>query len=107
MVVHGADKNRIQRQAKKRAINRRKSKHPPGPQRRENVLDPLAVSVDKIFDLVQVGKFTSEAELGRRSSVVTRWPLVVGNPPHSPPPLSSTPFSPPPPTIAQPLHNYP
>src|SRR5258707_14082552 len=74
------DKNRTKRQAQKRAIHRRKGKHPPGPQRRENVLDPLAVSVDKMFDLVQVGKFTSEAELGRRSSVVSRWSLVVGKP---------------------------
>src|SRR5208282_5171023 len=78
VVVNVAHENRIQRHAQKGAIHRRKRQHPPRPQRRKYVLDPLAVSVDKMFDLVQVGK-TSLRE--KREAVAGRWSLVVSEPP--------------------------
>ncbi len=36
------------------------------------MFDPLAVSVDKMFDLAQVGKFTREGQRSRWSMVVRR-----------------------------------
>src|SRR5208282_1416584 len=77
VVVNVAHENRIQRQAHERAVHCRKREHPPRPQRRKNVLDPLAVSVDKMFDLVQVGKISLRE---KRNAVVSRWSLVVSKP---------------------------
>ena len=54
VVVHVADKYRVQRHAQEGAVHGGKRQHPPGAEGRKNVLDPLSVSVDKMFDLGQV-----------------------------------------------------
>ena len=75
IVVDVAHKNRIQRHAQERAIHRRKRQHPPRPQRRKHVLDPLAVSVEKMFDLVQVSE-TSLREKWRAPFAVRYSPFA-------------------------------
>src|SRR5450631_1504006 len=73
IVINVTHENRIQRQAHERPINRRESEHSPRPQGSKHVLDPLAVSVDKMFDFVQVSE-TSLRE--KRNAVVSRWSVA-------------------------------
>ena len=58
IVVHVTDEYGIERKAHERAVHCRERKHSPRPQRRKEVLDPLAVRVEEMFDPGQVSEIS-------------------------------------------------
>src|SRR5208282_759424 len=53
VVVDVADEDGIERHAEKRAVDGGKREYPPGTKRSEQMLNPVSVGVDKMFDLMQ------------------------------------------------------